>query len=256
MSTSGAYQFLPSVGELIVAAYRRVQVHRSEILTEHLADARNEANLLQVQWANLGPTLWSVDLQTVALVQGQTSYSVPANTVMMLDVYISIPNGDGTNSDRIIWPFSRTEWASVPDKSQQGSPTSFWYDRLISPSFYLWPTPDGSEPTLSYYRFTQTQDANLANGTIPQVPYLALDAWVACLAQRLSIIYPPPKPPEVPYSVQAEKALNVMFSQLNENTPLYISPMTAGYFRAITLVLLGLSALASAVGVIYNAPIT
>ena len=131
MTTSNSYNFLPSVGELIVAAYRRVQIHRSEILTEHLADARNEANLLQVSWANLGPTLFTVDLQTVPLIQGQATYSVPPETVMMLDAYVSIPNGDGTTSDRIIWPFSRTEYASIPDKSQQGAVTSFWFDRLI-----------------------------------------------------------------------------------------------------------------------------
>ena len=230
VTTSGTYGFLPSVGELIVAAYRRVQIHRSEILTEHLADARNEANLLQVSWANLGPTLFTVDLQTVPLIQGQATYSVPPETVMMLDAYVSIPNGDGTTSDRIIWPLSRTEYASIPDKSQQGAVTSFWFDRLISPSFSLWLVPDGTIPTLSYYRFTQIQDANLANGTNPQIPYLALDAWVACLAQRLAVIYPPPKP-GYNYDDAAAKAVSLMFTQINENTPLYISPMTAGYYR-------------------------
>lgn len=230
MTVSGAYAFLPSTGELIVAAFRRVQIHRSEILTEHLADARNEANLLQVQWANLGPTLWTVDLQTVPLVQGQATYSVPAETVMMLDAYISIPNGDGTTSDRIIWPYSRTEYASVPDKAQQGAPTSFWYDRVIAPTFTLWPVPDGSVQSLSYYRFTQIQDAATTNATNPQIPYLALDAWVACLTQRLAVIYPPPKT-GYDYDGAAAKALNVMFTQINENTPLYLLPMTAGYWR-------------------------
>lgn len=229
MATTGTYTFFPSTGELVIAAYRRIQIHRAEILSEHLADAKNEANLLQVQWANLGPTLWTVDLQTVNLVQGTATYSVPANTVMVLDAYISIPNGDGTNSDRIIWPFSRTEYASTPDKLQQGSPTSFWFDRLIAPTITLWPVPDGSEPTFSYYRFTQTQDAALANAVNPQVPYLALDAWVACLAHRLARIWKPDL--ALAREGDATKALNTFMMQMTENVALYISPTTDNYWR-------------------------
>lgn len=230
MATSNSYNFLPSVGELIVAAYRRVQIHRSEILTEHLADARNELNLLQVQFANLGPLLFTVDLQTINLVQGQATYSIPPETAMILDVYVSTPNGDGTNSDRVITALSRTEYASMPDKGQQAPPTSYWFDRLINGTITLWPVPDGTNPTASYYRFTQIQDASLTNGASPQIPYLMLDAYVAGLAQRLSVIYVPPKP-GYDYEGAAGKALNTFFSQYNEFVPLYIQPQTEGYWR-------------------------
>lgn len=228
-STSGTYSFAPSVGELVVAAYRRIGIHRSELLTEHFADATTETNLMQSQWANLGPLLWTVDLQTVNLVQGQALYSVPENTIMMLDVYISVPNGDGTTSDRIITPISRTEYASMPNKSQQASPTCFWFDRIISQGFTLWQVPDGTEPTLSYYRFTQPQDAVIANAGAPQAPFTALDAFVAGLSHRLARIYAPDK--EAAREADAQKALNTMFNQLVENTPLYIQPTTAGYWN-------------------------
>ena len=234
-TTTGTYTWSPNVGELVIAAYRRVGIHRSEIVTEHFADAKMELNLMQVHWANLGPLLWTVDLQTVNIVAGQSTYPIPANTVMMLDVYISTPNGDGTTSDRIVTPISRTEYASMPNKTGQGSPTSFWFDRLISPTVTLWPTPNGQEPTFSYYRFTQMQDAAAANATTPQAMYLCLDAYVAGLAQRLSVIYPPPARPDgshVDYDAAASKALNVMFSQIVENVPLYIQPITAGYWRS------------------------
>lgn len=228
---SGTYNFLPSVSELVVAAYRRIGIHRSEILTEHFADAKNECNLLQAQWANLGPTLWTVDLQTVSLVQGTATYTVPADTVMMLDVWISIPNGDGTTSDRIITPYSRTEYASTPDKSTEGAPTVFWFDRLIAPTFTLWPVPDGTIPTLNYYRFTQVQDAVTTNATNPQVPYLALDAYVANLAHRLARIWKPELAGE--REQDSIKAYNVFSTQFVENVPLYISPIASSYWRAI-----------------------
>ena len=149
---------------------------------------------------------------------------------MILDVYVSTPNGDGTNSDRVITALSRTEYASMPDKGQQAPPTSYWFDRLINGTITLWPVPDGTNPTASYYRFTQIQDASLTNGASPQIPYLMLDAYVAGLAQRLSVIYVPPKP-GYDYEGAAGKALNTFFSQYNEFVPLYIQPQTEGYWR-------------------------
>ena len=229
MATTGTYSFGPTTGELMVAAFRRIQIHRSELLTEHFADAKTETNLMQVQWSNLGPLLWTVDVQTVSLVAGQAVYPIPPETVMLLDVYISTPNGDGTSSDRIITPLSRTEYASMPNKGGQGQPTSFWFDRTISPTVTFWPTPDGQETTCSYYRFTQPQDAATANASTPQILYLCLDAYVAGLAHRLARIYKPAI--ESVREADATKAVNLMFNQLTENVPLYLMPQTESYWR-------------------------
>ena len=228
-TSSGTYGFAPPTGDLIVAAYRRVKIHRSELVTEHFADAKMELNLLQVSWANLGPLLWTVDTQSVTLTAGQAIYSVPANTVMILDAYTSTPNGDGTNTDTLITPLSRTEYASMPDKAEQGGVTSFWFDRQISPTVTLWQVPNGQVPTVKYYRFTQVQDAAVANGGTPQVPYLALDAYVAGLAHRLARIYAPDL--EAAREADAVKATNLMFNQLVENVPLFVTPQSASYWR-------------------------
>jgi hypothetical protein len=229
MATSQTFSYLPTSGELVLTAYSRIQIRRSEIINEHLQNAGNECNLLQVTWANLGPILFTVDLQTVNLVQGQATYSVPANTVMVNDLYMSVLNGDGTNSDRITWPLSRTEYASVPNKSQQGSPTSFWFDRLASPTLTFWPVPDGNNPTFSYYRFAFIQDAVLAGALNPAIPYLWLDAWVAGLAHRLAIHYRPEL--EAAREATAIKAYNVASTQGTENVLLYITPQTQSYWR-------------------------
>jgi hypothetical protein len=231
MPTSGTFGFAPSTGELILAAFARVQIRRSEITNEHLANARNELNLLQVTWANLGPLLWTVGLQTAPLVQGQSVYPVPAQTVMVLDAYISVPNGDGiTFSDRIIMPLSRTEYASVPNKTQQGRVTSFWFNRQIAPTLTLWPVPDATAGIiLNYYTFTQIQDAAIGAAGSPGVPYLWLDAMVAGLAHRLAIIYAPPM--ESARQEQAQKAFNTASMQGSENVALYIAPQIGGYFR-------------------------
>lgn len=229
MATSGAYNFGPSVGELVVAAYRRIQMHRSELLTEHFADAKTECNLLQATWANLGPLLWTVDLQTVDLVQGTATYPVPADTVMMLDVYVSTADGGGSFSDTFLTPFSRTEYAAVPDKTQQGGVTTFWFNRQINPQVTFYLVPDGTQASVSYYRFTQIQDAALTNATTPQVPYLWLDAYVAGLSHRLARLYKPDL--EAAREADAIKAYNVASTQGTENTPLYIAPTTYSYWN-------------------------
>ena len=228
--SSGTYGFAPSAGELVIAAYRRIGIHRAEIVTEHFADAKMELNLMQVQWANLGPLLWTVTVNTINLVADQPTYAVPANVVMITDLYISTPNGDGTTSDRLLTPLSRTEYASMPNKLGDGSPTSFWYNRQVgSPTITFWPVPTGQEPSATYYCFTQMQDAAISNAATPQVLYLCLDAYVAGLAHRLARIYKPDK--EAAREADAVKAMNTMFSQLVENVPLYIQPVTESYWR-------------------------
>lgn len=232
MTSSGTYNFAPSVGELVLGAYRRIQIHRSAILQEHLTDAALETNLLQIQWANLGPLLWTVDLVVVPLIAGQSVYPVDPTTVMILDAFISIPDRPGAGgfySDRIIMPLSRSEWASTPNKMGRGSVTSFWFDRLESPTITLWPVPFGTFGFLKYYRFRNIQDAILQNQTTPQMPNLWLDAYVSGLSHRLARIYAPTL--EGQRETDAQKAYNVASMQGVENTPLYIAPATAPYWR-------------------------
>ena len=126
MATSGTFLFAPSTGEVVLSAFARLQIRRPEILAEHLINARMETNFLLVEWANLQVNLWEVDLQTVSLVQGTATYTVPADTVMILDAYVT-PSGA---TDRLIFPISRSEYASYPDKTIQNTPSVFWFDRL------------------------------------------------------------------------------------------------------------------------------
>jgi hypothetical protein len=233
LNNSGTYNFFPSTGELVLAAFARIGIRRAEILQEHMQNAMNEINLMQVDWACDGPLLWTVELVTNTLVQGQSVYSVPQNVVMILDAYISINNVPAVTpplyTDRIIWPFSRTEWASTPNKTQQGAPTSFWFDRLVEGTVTLWPVPDGSEALFSYYAFTNVQDAVISNATSAQIPYLWLNAFVSGLAHRMARIYAPSM--EQIRGADAATAYEKASRQYVENVPLYISPTVYQYWR-------------------------
>jgi hypothetical protein len=192
--------------------------------------ARMAANLLCSNWSNRGVNLWAVDLIEEPLVQGQTTYTVDGNTVMILDAYIETDNGGGQPIDRIIMPISRTEYASYPNKEQQGFPTTFWFDRLISPTVTLWPVPDGqSAQTLKYYRVRQIQDTNLQNGQQVEIPYLWLDAFAYNLAARLAVIWAPDKLAMI--KPLADEAYQVAAEQNVEQAQQYISPQIMGYYR-------------------------
>jgi hypothetical protein len=195
-----------------------------------MQSARMASNMLLSRWANQGVNLWKVDLVTVPLVTGQSTYSVDAKTVVILDAYVT-NDQTGENIDRIIMPISRTEYASYPNKEQQGFPTVFWFDRLLSPTVTLWPVPnvDNGPSTLSYYRVTQIQDANLQNGLTVDIPYLWMEAFSYALAYRLATIWAPDKVQIL--KPMADESYQIAADQNVETAQQYISPMVSGYFR-------------------------
>jgi len=226
MTTSGTYAFNPSLGEIVLYAYQNIGVRPAAVLQEHMETARMATNMMLSRWANQGVNLWAVDLVTVSLVEGQATYAVDGNTIMVLDAYTTTNSGP----DRVIMPISRTEYASYPNKDQQGFPTSYWFDRLISPTITLWPVPDGSSATtLKYYRVRQIQDANSQNGENVEIPYRWLEALVDGLAYRLARIWSPQIAPQL--KMQADESYQIASAQDVEAVNTYISPMIGGYFR-------------------------
>lgn len=227
MTTSGTYNFAPSTGEIGLTAFGRVGIRRTAITASHMAELRNAANFLLSEWSNQVPNLWEVGLISTALTSGTATYSVTDQTVMILDMYISY----GTPStDRLIMPISRSEYAAYPDKTVESIPTVFWFNRLISPTFTLWPVPDDTYTyTANYYSVRQTQDANLSNAETPEIPYRMLEAFTAGLAWKLSEIYAPQL--EEKMFARYGRAWGIAASQDTENVPVYISPGIGGYFR-------------------------
>ena len=231
MTTSGTYTFDPSLGELTLYAYNLIGIRNTALLQEHMEAARMATNMMLSTWSNKGVNLWKVDLVTTPLVTGQATYPVDSRTVTMLDAYVT-DSSSGTPIDRIILPVSRTEYASYPNKQQQGYPTVFWFDRQISPTVTLWPVPDTTSgpQTLKYYRLVRLEDAGFQSGQTVNVPYLWLEAAAYGLAQRLAVIWAPEKVQVL--KPLADEAYNVAAEQNVETASYYISPSVQGYWRA------------------------
>jgi hypothetical protein len=233
MTSSGTYNFNPSIGEITLYAFNLCGVRSSSLAAEHMQSAKTAINMMLSRWSNMGVNLWKVDLVTTALVDGQSTYNVDAKTVMILDAYVAVENGDGSYTDRLIMPVSRTEYASYPNKEQQGFPTIFWFDRLINPTVTLWPVPVdpsvGNPKFLKYYRVIQIEDANMAGGETADIPYRWLDALANGLAYYLARIWQPQMVPQL--KAEADEAYAIAAAQDTENVAMYISPMIGGYFR-------------------------
>ena len=186
-------------------------------------------NLLFVEWSNKQVNLWKVTLTSVTLSSGTATYTVPSNVIMILDAYISQNFGTSQQTDRYITPMSRSEYASLANKSIPGMPTQFWFDRLISPTITMYPVPDSNGPyTLNYYACLQMQDLNLAGGETPDIPYRWYDAFVAGLSHRFSRVYAPDL--EDKREKDAIKAWTTAATQDTENVGLSISPSMRRYY--------------------------
>lgn len=223
--TTKTFNFSPSLGEIVLNAFGRVQVRPAEISQNHMFTARMAANLLLSEWSNQTPNLWEVGLQTLPLTQGVATYSIPASTVMILDLYVS-----SGGIDRYLTQVSRTEYSSYSNKTQQGTPTVYWYDRLISQTITLFPVPDGSGPyTVKFYSVRQTQDADVTSGINVEVPYRFLEAYCAGMAWKLAETYAPQL--EDKLFARYSRAWTIAATQDVESVPLVIAPGIGGYYQ-------------------------
>ena len=222
--------FGPALGDLIIHAFGIAGVKRTALKVEHLMDAQRCANLLQASWAGKEVNLWTVDLQTIALVAGTATYNVDPTTVMIMATYIT--TGSSPPKDRIIISVDRDTYASYPDKTNQSFPTVYWFNKQIAPTITLWPVPDANGPyTLNFYRARQIQDASAVNGLNAEVPYRFLDAYVGELAWRLAQIYKPDRVQEL--MAYAKGSFDLAAQRDVENAPLKITPALSTYTSSV-----------------------
>lgn len=229
MTSSGLYNFNPGFSEVVLAAYARIGRKRPMLTAEHFMDAGNEGNFLLGEWSNKQPNLWKSELISQALTEGTATYVLPARVVMILCCYINTGSSPSTIS-RVLGPLSTVEYASIPNKENEGVMTSFWFNRLETPEITFWPVPDDGGPYTAEMRVvSQAQDVTIPSGTTIDVPYRALDAFTAGLAYRLARIHAPEL--EDKRKADAMEAWMTFSGADVENVPLMIVPSCSQYYR-------------------------
>lgn len=230
MASSGTHSWSPSAGDLTLQAFRRCGVKRADISAEHLMDAAAEANLLQVEFSNKQPNWWTAETYSVELTASQATETLPERIIAPLAVYISTTSGS-TTTDRIITPLSTEDYHALPNKDQEGIPTSYWFDRQITPEITLWPVPDDATTyTLKIRALARPEDVVLKNGTNLDMPYRWLNAFTSGLTFRLAVIYAPERAPAL--KALADEDWRVAAKEDREvDVPVRVRPQMGAYFR-------------------------
>tara|TARA_R100000315_G_scaffold45707_1_gene20778 strand:- start:1624 stop:2292 length:669 start_codon:yes stop_codon:yes gene_type:complete len=180
MTTSSSRDFNIDVAEIIEEAYERCGL---EIRTGYDAKtARRSMNLMFADWANRGLNLWTVTQATLSMVSGTASYTLTSNYTDLLEVVIR----NSSNVDTTLTKMSRSEYLSIPNKTSSGRPTQFFYDRQVTPTITLWPTPNNASDTLVYYYVNRIQDVDTLQNTT-DAPFRFLPCMVAGLAYYVAI---------------------------------------------------------------------
>ena len=104
--SSGTTGFAPSLGEMVLEAFARVQIRPTSLTADHFSQARMSANLMQAEWSNVGmPLLFKIPdapLQ-IPLLPGVSKYQAPADIIAPLDATITLYTpGTGQNFTPVI----------------------------------------------------------------------------------------------------------------------------------------------------------
>ena len=179
MATSGSRDFNLDVAEVIEEAYERCGL---EVRTGYDArTARRSLNLMFAEWANRGINMWTVEQGTITLTQGQAQETLLPDVVDVLEIVLR-----RGNTDYEVERISRGDYVTLPNKTTQGRPSQFWFNRQISPVINLWAVPENSTDQIIYYYVQRIEDADtLVNTT--DMPFRFYPCMVAGLAYYLAM---------------------------------------------------------------------
>ena len=146
--------------------------------------ARRSLSLLTQEWANRGLNLWTIESGTQALTAGTATYTLPTDTIDLIDHVIRSTDG---NTDYPIRRIAVGEYSQLSKKNQSSRPTTIYVERLVTPQVTLWPNPDKAY-TLVYWRLARMESISSGITGSPDMPGRFHPALVAGLAVRIARI--------------------------------------------------------------------
>ncbi len=204
MTTSGTTAFTLDLLEVVEEAFERCG---SEPRTGYdLRTARRSINLLFADWANRGMNMWTMDAGSIALVAGQPTYLLPADTIDVLDCTLRTNDGvTGSQNDRALSRVSQSVYSTIPNKLIQGTPNQMTVNRLVdAPTVTLYPVPNDSTTKLIVWRLRRIQDVTGGTDT-NDIPFRLLPAFASGLAYYLSF--------KIPGAMDRSQALKAVYDE-------------------------------------------
>ena len=203
--TTSVSTFNPTLNEIFEEAFERCGL---ELRTGYdFRTARRSLNFLLGEWANRGINLWTIEEGSINLVQGQTTYDLPNDTVDLLEHVIRTDSNQGPNQTDInISRISVSTYSTIPNKLAQGRPIQVWINRqsgqttdLIgatsaNPQINVWPTPDQGTQLNPYYVFYYWRLKRIFDAgdgvNVPDIPFRFQNCLVAGLAYMIAVKKP------------------------------------------------------------------
>jgi hypothetical protein len=216
--TTDTNTFNPNLNEVFEEAFERCGL---ELRTGYdFRTIRRSLNFMLSEWANRGVNLWTIEQGSINLVQGTTTYDLPADTVDLIEQVIRTNSGDASNqTDLNITRISVSTYSTIPNKLTQGRPIQVWVNRqsgqksgseaatATNPQINVWPAPDqgtSAQPYYVFYYWRMRRIYDAGDGTnVVDIPFRFLNCMTAGLAYMMAV-----KRPEVePMRVQALKLM-------------------------------------------------
>ena len=183
MATSGTRTFSLDAATAIEEAFELAGL---ELRTGYDAlAARRSLNILFADWSNRGVQLWEVSQESVTVTEGTATYALNTYDIDILDAIIR-RDVSGTDTDLQLSRIDRNSYINIPNKATKGRPTQFYVERTITPTVYLWPTPENSTDQFISYRWTRIQDIDAAINDF-DLPARFLPCMVLGLASSLAL---------------------------------------------------------------------
>lgn len=180
-----ARTFNPQFADLLSEALERAEIRPITATQEHIEAAVRSANFQLTQFSNTGVTQYQMVEQIIDIVPGQATYELMLGA---LDIWYAVYRRDG--SDTPIWPFSRSDYASLPDKGSEGRSNQYFTERSAVGNTLrtvtLWPVPDTfPNDTLRLWVWARPDNAGDFSTDAP-ISAEYIDAFADGLALRLA----------------------------------------------------------------------
>jgi len=234
-TTSGTTTFDKTfaIDEIIEEAYERIGIQTNS--GYDIKTARRSLNILFQEWSNRGLHYWEVANNSLTLVDGQSEYTMyrstsdgtsDATAVYGVDDVLEAAYRNSSSVDFPLTKISRSEYQSLSNKTDQGTPTQYFVQRFIDKvtiTLYLTPGSTEAGNTINYYYVKRIQDVgDYTNAT--DVPYRFVPCMCAGLAYYLSQKRAPQRTQELKllYEDELQRAL----AEDGSSSSSYITPKT------------------------------
>lgn len=210
---------VPDLPELFEEAFERIGLEMRS--GYDLRSIRRSLALLTLEWANRGLNLFTVESGDIPLVVGQGSYTLPADTIDLIEHMLRI-DGRDTAIERI----SVSGYAQLPDKGLAGRPTRIYIDRGAQDvRAHLWPVPDRPSYRLAFYRLRYIDGlASGVGGSTVMIPPRFVPALVSGLAYFIAMKRPDAKRELPLLQAEYEKQFALAADEDRDRASVFLSP--------------------------------